>query len=181
MKSELVRNVDGVDVYPQPIRTEYKLLAKARIENPSLSVSEIAMALGRNPQTVHMWLRRPDYQAYETWLLAKQNTAMEPTMALPTPRERKQMVDQINEFAEEMFERLQVIVETSNDNKLLTSIAQDALDRAGYVTKRTTERTSPQFILTAEAMEVLLRREAEALGNVIVGEIVPTQPQQTNG
>jgi len=162
-----------IATYPEPVRTEWKLLAKTRIENPSLSIAEIATALGRNANTVHMWIRRPEYQRYENWCIAQQNVMITPTMPLPTPRERKQLQDHINYFAEEMFERLQVIVEQTSDNKLLTDIAHDALDRAGFSAQKHVSRGAPTFVITEEAMRVLLSREQEAQGEVIVGEVVP--------
>lgn len=187
MPPESLPSAGALTAYPAgPVRTEYKLLAKARVEAPSLGIGEIAKAMGYSYQTVLMWLKRRDYQEYESWLIGQQNTTIEPTICLPTPYERRTMHAQINEFAEEMFERLQVIAATTGNEKLQVEIAHDALDRAGFASKRTEQRAAPQFILTAEAMQVLLQREAESRGTVIVGELAEVnhsglKPNQADG
>jgi transposase-like protein len=160
--------------YPEYVRTEWKLLALARVTQPDMSISEIADHLGYSNMTVRAWLHKADYQRYENWLIAQQRGAVDPIIPLPTPRERKALVDRVNDFAEEMFDRLQEIVDTTDDRKLLVQVAQDSLDRAGIVGQRKQATVRPTFVLTPEALEVLMRRSTEVAdsNNVVVGEVI---------
>jgi hypothetical protein len=160
--------VDLPAVYPHPVRIEWKHLAATRVETPNVSVSELAKLCGRTPQTIYIWLKLPLYQAYETWVFQQRRAEWTP---YETARELK-VETELSEYSGEMLERLRLIAESTQDEKLAASVAQDWLDRAGYVPAKKAGAGSPQIVLTEGAMRVLLERDRESRGSVVVGEVV---------
>lgn len=148
---------DG-ESFPRPIRTEYKLLAELRVREPGIGIAEAAKRLGFSYQTVYLWTKKPDYQAYETWLVGKAYEALPPELRATAEDVR----DTFQSFAGEMQERLLALLDTSQDPKLQAQIAQDWLDRAGHAPLRKAETRGLSLVLTPELYEMLRSRAAEA-------------------
>lgn len=156
--------------YPHPIRTEWKIMAMLKKDSPSITQEEIAKQIGVNPNTIRLWTRNPLYQSYESWYLEKEYEALD----LPTKRSRAEVQEQLDEFAQEMLDRLVDIAETTHDNKLLVQIGFDALDRAGYGAAKKEAARPINLIITPELMHELRRRSVEARESetVVVGQLV---------
>jgi len=156
-------------VFPHPIRTEWKMLALFKRDNPASTIGDCAKALGVNYHTIRAWIRQPLYQSYENWFLKRSDEDM-PLAGRITKAEMQETLD---DFAVEMQSRLQSIVETSNDDKLLSQIAFDALDRAGYAAERRDAKRPIQLILTPEVLRTFAERGREiANADIIVGEVI---------
>lgn len=147
-------------VYPLPVRTEWKLLAQMRANEPNVPISELAKRLGYAYQTVLLWLKKPTYQAYENWYLGK----VYEELPLEVRRGREDVQETFNDFAGEMQDRLLAIIETTPDQRLAAQLAQDWLDRAGHAAVRKMEHRGITFTITAELHDMLERRAAEAVG-----------------
>lgn len=156
--------------FPHPIRTEWKLLAILKKDNPGITNVECAKQLGVNENTIRHWFKSPLFQSYENWFLEK-NWEYTP---IDTKKARAAVQEELDEFAQEMLARLRDIVETSGDNKLVASIAFDALDRAGHIGPKREGQRPINFILTAEAVLELSRRAREigTSEEVLVGQTV---------
>lgn len=168
LELELKTVVTNEGTYPDPVRAEWKFIAQQRAETPGISVPQLAQLVGRNDQTVRVWLRSPAYQAYENWVFSQTKQSW-------TPYERAHRVETTEMFVDhsaEMAQRLLAIAETTKDEKLAASISQDWLDRAGFAPKRTETTRSNTFVLTEGAMKELLRRADEAAGPILVGEVI---------
>jgi hypothetical protein len=160
--------MDSLDIYPQPVRTEWKLLATLRVEQPDLSIRDIAGRLARSEQTIRVWLRTPLYQAYETWFVNKHFDSLPLALKLS----RQEMRQEIDGFAEEMLSRLRDIVETTADEKLVATIGFDILDRADYAAPKREQQRPITLVLTPELLDRLRNREREAttIDAVVVGD-----------
>jgi len=158
--------VDDVPV----VRTEYKLLAHMRVENPQASPKELAAALGYSHAAIRHWLKTPDYQRFENWLLKKHVESLPPAIR----NMREDIEARFTDFAGYMQERLLDIVDTTEDPKLVESIAQDWLDRAGFAPVKKQLSGVLSLTLTPEAVQELLRREREAFS-------LPPAPPGDNG
>mgnify|MGYP005818496997 CR=1 FL=1 len=110
------------------VRTEYKLLAGLRTEHPEWTVKELASRLGYSGGAIRTWLKSPEYQRFENWLLKKTWEAM-PALVRES---HEQVQERFADFAGYMQERLLDIIDTSEDPKLQAQVAQDWLDRAGH-------------------------------------------------
>ena len=155
--------------YPDFVRIEWKMIADIRCEQPDVPVTVLANRTGRSAQTIYVWLRRDAYQRYENWVFEQKKQQW-------TPFERAARADvaeELQEFSGEMLDRLRLIAETSGDDKLVASVSQDWLDRAGYAPKHKTDARATQIILSEGAIRALLDRAREAQGEVVVGEVVP--------
>lgn len=154
--------------FPHPIRTEWKILAELRKDNPGVPISDIAKQLGVNAATCRMWIRQPLYQSYENWFLRQTYEAL----PLAAKRTRAEVTDELDEFAQEMLVRLRDIVETSNDDKLIASIGFDVLDRAGYGAAKKDAARPINLILTPEVIAAIKQRQGEIVdGTVVVGQL----------
>lgn len=117
-----------MELYPDPVRIEWKHMAELRVTFPEVSAKEIASRVGRSQQTIYIWLRQPAYQAYENWVFQQAKQSW-------TPLERAAKADvkeMLDEYAVEMADRLRSIAESTVDEKLQAAIAQDWLDRSGF-------------------------------------------------
>jgi hypothetical protein len=158
------------EVYPHPIRTEWKILAQLRADNPASTAIELARLIGVNENTIRFWTKKPLYQSYENWFLRRHFEHCPVEVRL----RREEVQEQLDEFAQEMLFRLKDIAETTNDQKLLTSIGWDALDRAGYGAVKRESARPINLILTAEVLATIQRRSAEAdtaIDAVVVGQM----------
>lgn len=156
-------------IFPHAVRTEFKLLALLRKDNPGISNVECAKQLGVNQNTIRVWLQKPLYQSYENWFL----TQTYESQVLSEKRQRSEVKEDLDEFAVEMLGRLKDIVETSNDDKLIVSIGFDMLDRAGYAEPKRDQARAIQFLMTPELINMLQQRAKEiSSGEVIVGEVM---------
>lgn len=160
----------NITPFPHPIRTEWKLLALLRKDNPGITQVECGKQLGVSALTIRHWMDKPLYQSYENWLLEK---AYDST-PLDLKRARSEVKEELDEFAVEMLGRLRDIVETTSDEKLLTQIGFDMLDRAGYAEPKRDAQRSIQVILTPELVAILQKRQAEVVDNsqVLLGEVL---------
>lgn len=155
-----------------PVRTEFKLMAEMRVREPNIPLSDIAKRLGFSYQTILMWSKKPLYQAYETWLVRNEYAALPPEVR----RAKEEVQDGFAEFAGEMQDRLLAILETTPDQRLAATIAQDWLDRAGHTPIHKQELRGVSFTITAELHAILERRAREADGTAL--GLVPF-PDQT--
>jgi hypothetical protein len=150
------------------VRTEWKLLAQIRANEPNVPISECAKRLGYSYQSVLMWLKKPEYQRYENWFLGKQYADLPVSVRM----EREAVQEVFQDFAGEMQERLLAIIETTPDQRLASTLAQDWLDRAGHSPVRRMEHRGMTFTITADLHEMLERRAAEAaLPTTLEGEV----------
>jgi hypothetical protein len=153
--------------FPHPVRTAFKLLALLRRDNPGISNVDCAKQLGVSVLTISHWLNKPLYQSYENWLI----NATYDSQPLPEKRSRADFKGELDEFAEEMFERLKDIVETTNDSALVAKIGFDMLDRAGYAEPKRDSARSVNVVLTADLLDVLMRRAVEARGSTALIDV----------
>lgn len=162
-----------IPAFPHPIRTEWKILAQLRKDNPMITAEDLAKQLGTNSNTIRMWTRKPLYQSYENWYLGQ--TADH--VPLDTKRSRAEVQDTLDEFAQEMLARLIDIAETSHDQKLLVQIGFDALDRAGYGAVKKDAARPINLIFTPELIGELRRRAGEIAesSEVLVGQVVESR------
>lgn len=147
-----------VDVYDQPVPATWKMYMQLRAEYPTMPESEAARRVGVSAQTIYHWRRKPSFQRYETWYLERKFLAL----PLEVRRSAVQVREQIESYSGEMFDRLVGILESSEDDKLCASIAQDLLDRAGIVPVRKLEVTRTPMFMTPELAVMLNRRATEA-------------------
>lgn len=162
---------DTLMIYPGgPIRTEFKLLALRRVEQPNARVADLAAGLGYAYLTVLNWLKRPDYQAYENWLI---NKVYEPPPEVREARVRVQ--EKFETHAEEMQDRLLGILDHIDDPKIHKEIALEWLDRAGHAVVRKHEVRQLSMTLTADALQLLEQRSREA-GLTPFGTLPPPSP-----
>jgi len=145
-------------LYPLPVRTEWKILAQIRANEPNVPISEVAKRLGYSYQSVLMWLKKPDYQRYENWYLGK----VYDELPVELRRSRELVQETFQEFAGEMQDRLMSIIETTPDARLAAGLAQDWLDRAGHSPVRHMEHRGISFTITADLHAMLEQRAAEA-------------------
>lgn len=140
------------------------MIADLRVEFPEIPIAHLAQRVGRSTATVRIWLKQPRYQSYENWVFEQKKAQWSPWERAS----KADVAETIQEFSGEMLERLLVIAETTEDEKLAASLAQDWLDRGGYGA-RNKGASGLQVILTEEAIAMLLQRSAESHGTVIVG------------
>jgi transposase-like protein len=156
-------------VFPHPIRTEWKLLAIFKKDNPVASIGDCARAMGVNYHTIRAWIRQPLYQSYENWFLRRESDAL----PFETRLRNADMKDELDEFAVEMHDRLRSIVETTTDDKLIAQVAFDALDRAGYAPEKRDAKRPISLILTTEVLAALAQRARVIRDEtIVVGEVV---------
>lgn len=156
-------------VYPHPIRSEWKLLVILRADNPTITKEEQAKQMGVSANTIRLWERQPLFQSYESWYF---NRKWE-SIPLGEKKRRAEVQDQLDEFAQEMLDRLRDIAETSNDQKLVAQIGFDALDRAGYAAAKKDSARPINLIITPDLLLELQRRAVEMRdsGDVVVGQV----------
>jgi len=155
--------------FPHPVRTEWKILALLRRDNPGITYAELGRQLGVSHLTIMHWTRKPLYQSYENWLI---NATYDNT-PLALKRTRAEVKYQLDEFAEEMLERLRDIVETSGDERLIAQIGFDVLDRAGYSEPKRDANRPINVVLTTELLAQLARRAQEAVAAPDLIEATP--------
>jgi len=153
-QADVVAPVNG---YPESVRHEWRLMAESRLRNPAVSSRELAKALGYSYHTVLAWSRDPRYQRYENFVIKKELDNAPPS-SLPS----RTVKDVISEYELDMAQGLVDIFQNTTDEKLAVTIAQDLLDRAGYVPKNK-ESGRPIIInIGAEMVENFTRRAKEA-------------------
>lgn len=155
--------------FPHPVRTEWKILAQLKVDNPSITQEECAKQIGVNPNTIRLWVRNPLYQSFENWFISKNYESM----PVEVRKRREDVQEELDEFAQEMLGRLKDIVETSHDNKLIAQIGFDALDRANYRPLQKEGSRPINIIFTPEMLNELQRRRAEVVEGeaVVVGQV----------
>lgn len=146
--------------YPDYVRTEYKLLGALRINSPNVPIRDVAASLGYSYITVRAWLRDPAYQRYENWLIDQYKPEERPVEI--RGHRFNNAREMFQEFQVEMAERLYDIIETTGNERLRAGLVQDWLDRAGVSSKPGDSKVGPTFVLTEEAMKVLMQRAIEA-------------------
>lgn len=145
--------------YPEPVRTEWKILARIRIWEPNASVGDIARSIGYSYHSVRSWLRNPAYQRYENFLLG-----LEWKEAIPeqhgdvTARVR----ERYTEYAEEMQLRLLDIIEQTTDDKHAAHLMLDWLDRAGHGVVKKEQKLGVQVVITRDVLNEFKNRALEA-------------------
>lgn len=146
-----------MEMYDRPVRPEWKFLAELRCAEPALSAKELGLRVGVNAETVRRWSRDMMYQRYETFLFEKRFAELPEEVRAS----RETVESTFDVHAAEMQERLLDIIQTTHDQKLEAELARDWLDRAP-ISKEKQSKGSRAFVITGEAMQVLLRRAAEA-------------------
>jgi hypothetical protein len=145
-------------LYPVPVRTEWKLLARYRIHSPEMRIPEIAERIGFNHQSIRHWLRNMEYQRYENFLLGA--TLGEPTYVGPRPV--GEVRERFGEFTGEMQDRLYDIISTTKNERLEHRAVMDWLAIAGLAPANAQPKGQFNIIMTPEAMGEFLSRAAEA-------------------
>lgn len=154
-----------VPVYGEYVPPGWHLLMATVCDVPGATVPELAQTVGVSPATIRTWRKKPEFQRFQAWYIQtffSQSALPSQLPAGGSLRERRQFKEELSDFAIDMFDRLQDIVENTTDEKLLTQIAHDALDRAGYVATRKVETRAQVMMLTPELLEMLNRRATEA-------------------
>jgi hypothetical protein len=126
------------DDYPGGyVKTQWKLLAEKRLRAPDLSIKDIAMSMGYNHTTVRQWLRDPDYQRYENWVLAKFRGELigEPSVRESTRFTKVTVGERFEEYQLSMQERLLDLIETTTNEKLQADLAEKWLRLSGVQEK----------------------------------------------
>jgi hypothetical protein len=148
------------------------VVADLRVKDPSITAKELGSRTGYNPQTIGIWLRRPDYQRYENWV-------MRGHFEVSITREREAVAvqtrvrERLEECAPEMLDRLIEIAETIDDPKVQAQIAQDLLDRAGHGALKHQMKSGLAMIMTEEMlMNFALRAREAGLVGIVEGEVV---------
>ena len=147
--------------FPSYIRPEWRALAHLRIKEFK-NWRECAQELGVSYQTVLLWSKKVLYQQYEAHLQGAYLDSLPPAVR----KKREQVKEDIEDCASDMFERLKVIVETTGDQKLAASIAQDLLDRAGVAAVQE-KKISHNIQLSDDKLEALFAR-ANEIGKPII-------------
>lgn len=159
---EFEQEVRNGELYDRVVPTGMKMLAQMRVKNPMESVKTVAKAIGVSYQTAKIWMKRPDYQRYESWLMKHSLPELpeETRIARETIAERVR--EKFESHAEDMQDRLLEILETVDDPRLQAEIAKDWLDRTGHGARREEKKGSSVMVLSGEAMAEILRRAEEA-------------------
>lgn len=170
-----------VQVYDLPIPAGWQMLCAVLVETPGASKRELADRLGISIHTVGTWLRKPEFQRYQTWYVSKMFTPLPSPIThpdhQPAPVRAKKLQEEISEYAVEMWDKLKTIADTSENEKLVVEIAKDVLDRAGHQAQRKVERPPNAFVMTPELVEMLMQRSVEAkVAPVIEGEVLGKGP-----
>lgn len=144
-------------------------MALYKKDNPTATQEELAKSIGVSANTIRHWLRKPLYQSYENWLI---NSTYE-EMPLQAKRRREDVQEDLDEFAQEMLDRLRDIAETSQDQKLVAQIGFDALDRAGYAAAKKDSARPINLIITEELLATIRQRavESSTVEGVVVGQV----------
>lgn len=138
-------------------------MVELKLQQPGITGKELAKVLGYNQQTIYLWQRRADYQAYENWALTKEV----PQVSLVVEEARVETLHKVRErfetYTEEMQDRLLAIIRMTDNEKLQAELCQDFLDRAGVekVKPKDAERKTP-ILFTPEAVQEFFHRAAEA-------------------
>jgi hypothetical protein len=164
-------------VYPGgAVPVGWKLLAQARVESPHVPATDLALAVGVSAQTIRIWTRKPEYQRYENWVLKQEYDKLVPNGGQKdTPVER--LKEKVFDYADECFERLKDIIETSQDPKLVSSLSQDILDRAGVAPVKEIKHSGQRaMIVSEEVLRMFAARAIEAgvepvLDNIIDADV----------
>jgi transposase-like protein len=169
-----MQNNVPIPVYPEYVPPGWHLLMATMCDLPAATTTELAATVGVSSNTVRTWRKKPEFQRFQAWYIH----TFYAQQALPSQlqggmRERRQFKEELSDFAIDMFDRLQDIVENTTDEKLLTQIAHDALDRAGYVATRKVETRAQVMMLTPELLDMLNKRAQEAGEQpILVGGII---------
>src|SRR5262245_10552946 len=153
----MLTEVDVPAAYDRPVKTEWKILAKIRVESPEISLADIAKRIGYNQGTVYRWLKTPEYQRYESWLVDKTYALLPSEVRMS----REELQEKISDYADDMLSRLVHICETTESEKLQVEIAQDFLDRAGHAARLKDSSRGVTLHLTADAIAILVKRQNE--------------------
>jgi len=145
-------------VYDRPVKFGFKLLAELRMRDPSLGLRDAAKAIGYSYQAVLNWLKNPEYQRYETWLIEKRLDDLPPELQ----RTRAEVAERFDTYAGDMQERLLTILDTTSNELLQAKIAESWLDRAGHSPVRRLETKGAHITLTADLVRMLEERAREA-------------------
>lgn len=150
------------DVYPGGVvPVTWKRCVQLKLENPGINLKEIGKVLGVNQQTVGGWTRQFAYQQYENWCISK----LPPEVSTLIEKDQKDALVRVREkfetYLDDMQDRLMLILETTESEKLQVEIIQDAFDRTGFASKKDAPRSTP-FIFTPDAVREFFNRAEEA-------------------
>jgi len=133
--------------------------------------SAIALSMGVHEDLVKRILRKPEFHKLIDTL---QGNVLQP-IDTHLKSEARNLRDEIDQAAFKSFDRLQGLLDTASSEAVVKDIAQDLLDRAGYVKTQKVEQTDFLKVdpLTASILISALDKEAE--GRKTLGKRVPTK------
>jgi transposase len=150
-----VAPAEQVEEYPGGyVRHEWRMIVELKLQNPSVSVKEIAKNLGRSTPTIYAWYRNPDFQRYENWALKTE------IRTPPSERPEEDIRKFQASYTMEMHQRLLDILDETEDLKLQEKIASDWIDRSGFGAKR--EAKNVVVNISDASLSALITRAKEA-------------------
>lgn len=152
-----------VETYPGPaVPLVWKLLVRLKLENPNINGKELAKVLGYNQQSIYLWQKRADFQAYENWVL-RHEVPTSTSLVVEQTREAtlRNVREKFETYTEEMQDRLLTIIRMTDNEKLQAELCLEFLDRAG-VEKAQPEKRSTPILFTPEAVKEFFQRASEA-------------------
>jgi transposase-like protein len=150
----------------------WKRCVELQVQNPGITLKELAKELQVNAGTICGWRKRPEYQQYENWVLQREApSAITAIMPAAQVDRVKAVKERFETYLDEMESRLMHILETTESEKLQVEIIQDIFDRTGFAPKKDEARVTP-LVVTGEAMAEFMRRAAEAGISVIPAPVV---------
>jgi hypothetical protein len=153
----------AVEHYGDYVRTEWKLLCERRLAAPDLSPVDLAKGLGFSASTVRIWLRSPHYQRYENFVIAQRRVELTREQVAPSSRFATETVpERFQEYQASMQERLLDIIETSENQKLVSELCKDWMAYGGVVPKATPQQGSRVPALSEEMILMFARRAMES-------------------
>jgi transposase-like protein len=151
------------EVYPGgTVPVGWKVLVEQRRQFPGASLRELAKTIGVNQQTVYSWVKKPEYQRYENWVLTQKFEGAPETKQEAVRDAVAGVKLKYETYLDEMFDRLQHILETTESEKLQTEIILDGFDRVGLVSKKDAAARVTPILVTPEVMQEFMDRASEA-------------------
>lgn len=168
-------------VYPGgEVPIGWKLLVQARMEQPAVAATDLALIVGVSAQTIRIWQKKAAYQRYENWALKGEIERIVPNGGQEsTPAER--VKEMVSDYAEDCFLRLQDILEGTSNQKLAVAISQDLLNRAGIAPVQEVKHTGAgrAMVMTPEVLQMFARRALEAGVDPIIDVEVVEEDRQS--
>lgn len=148
--------------YDRVVPTPWKMVVELRVKNPAASWKEIAKSVGYSHQTVLCWTKKAEFQRYENFVLARILPEVPVRVEMERRATMQRVADRFETHAEEMQERLLVLLETVEDPKLQAQIAQDWLDRSGAGVQKPSDKRGFALVMSDEVMSAFFTRAMEA-------------------